>query len=134
MRRWKRDPYVRIGGAILIIIVAASFYIYQRVWVRSLIAETEQLQKRNEQIRQQTSLLRSEWMSATSIASLETTIAEKGLALEPTKPTQNMALRPRPEWEGGRYEGLLKALEKLAGHVPLVRSNEAEASQLFQDE
>jgi len=118
----------------MIIIVATSFYIYQRVWVRNLITEVENLQERNEHARQLTAVLRSRWMSATSIASIESAISDRKLALEPTKPTQNMTLRSPREWDGGRYAGLMRALDKLVDHVPLIHSNKADASELFQEE
>lgn len=133
LHRWWSNRYLRLGAIIMIIIAATSFYIYQRVWVRNLITEVENLQERNEHARQQMAVLRSQWMSATSIASIETAIAERKLALEPTKPAQNMVLRPPQEWNDGRYAGLMKALDKFIDHMPLIRSSEADAHELFQE-
>ncbi len=134
MERWWSNRYLQLGAVIMIIIGATSFYIYQRVWVRNLVSEVEDLQRRNETAMQQTAMLRSRWMSATSIASVEKAIAERKLALEPTKPTQNMALRPPQEWDDRRYAGLIRALDKIFEHVPLIQSNKADAHELFQTE
>jgi cell division protein FtsL len=131
-RRVPENRYVIIVAVILIIVATASFYIYQRVWVRNMIAEIEVMQQRNEDARQQMGLLRSQWVASSSIASIETAVAERKLALEPTRPTQIMALVPPQEWQPGRYAGLWRALVKIVEHVPVVRTNEAEAKQIFE--
>ncbi len=133
-RRFWENRYVIIVAVIVVIVAAASFYIYQRVWVRNMIAEIEAMQQRNEDARLQKGLLKSEWVSVSSIASIETAVAERKLALEPTKPSQIMALRPPQEWHQGRYVGLWRALEKIATHVPLIKTNEAEAKELFEEQ
>lgn len=133
-RRFWENRYVIIVAGILVIVATASFYIYQRVWVRNMIAQIEVMQQRNEAARQQMGMLKSEWVAASSIASVEMTIAKRRLALEPTKPTQIMALVPPQEWHRNRYAGLWRALEKIAEHMPFVRTNEAEAKELFEDQ
>jgi hypothetical protein len=131
-RRFWKNRYVMIVAVIAVIVATASFYIYQRVWVRNMIAEIETMQKRNEDARLQMRLLKSKWVSASSIASIETAVAEHKLALEPTKPTQIMALRPPQELRQGRYAGLWRAIEKIANHMPLIKTNEAQAKELFE--
>lgn len=131
-RRFWQNRYVLIVAVIAVIVSAASFYIYQRVWVRNMIAEIEAMQQRNEDARLQLGILKKEWVSASSISSIETAVADRKLALEPTKPTQIMALRPPQEWQPGRYEGLWRAIVKLADHMPLIKTNEAQAEELFE--
>lgn len=131
-RLWE-NRYVRIIGSLVIIVMVASFYIYQRVWVRNLVSEIQELRDQNELAAQRLAELRTEWTEASSIASLETRIEAMGLGLQPTKPSQNLALSP-PSRMSGRYAGLLTALEKLGSNLPLVTSNEAEADQLFEQE
>ncbi len=131
-RRFWHNRYVGIVAVIAVIVAASSFYIYQRVWVRNMIAEIETMQQRNEDARMQMGVLKGEWVSASSIASIETAVAERKLALEPTKPTQIMALRPPQEWQPGRYDGLWRAIVKLAEHMPLITTNEAKADELFE--
>lgn len=128
-----RNRYVRLVGLLAIIITLSSFYIYQRVWVRNLVAEVEQLKQRNLEARHSLASLKTEWGKASSLGSLEQAIATFKLDLRPTDPTQNLALRQPFERGAGRYAGLLNALEKLTRHIPLVTSSEADASQLFED-
>jgi len=130
--RFWENRYVVIVGVIVVIVAASSFYIYQRVWVRNLISQIEAMEQRNEEARMQMGLLKSDWVSASSIAGIETAVAERKLAMEPTKPTQIMALRPPQIWRQGRYAGLWRALGKIAEHVPLIKTNEAQAGELFQ--
>lgn len=130
-RRFWENRYVIIVAGILVVVATASFYIYQRVWVRNMIVQIEVMQQRNEDARQQMGILKSEWVAASSITSIETTVAEHRLALKPTNPTQIMALVPPREWHRSRYAGLWRALEKLAQNMPFMRTNEAEAKELF---
>ncbi len=131
-RRFWENRYVMIVAVIVVIVAAASFYIYQRVWVRNMIAEIERMQERNEDARQQMGLLKSKWVAASSIASIETAVAKAKLALEPTKPTQIMALRPSHELEPGRYAGVWRAIVKITEHIPFIKTNEAQANELFE--
>ena len=73
-------------------------------------------------------------MAASSISNVEILVEELRLELEPTRPSQNFTLRPDAGQERSRYAGLVKALEKLKGSIPLVSSNEADASVLFDEE
>ena len=43
----------------VVIVAASSFYIYQRVWVRNLITQIEEMEQRNEEARMQMGLLKS---------------------------------------------------------------------------
>jgi len=128
-----QNRYVRILGLIVIVVTVASFYIYQRVWVRNLVEEVEKLQDRNQRAGDYLATVESDWMAASSIANIETKIGELRLAMEPTRPSQNFTLRPLAEQEYDRYAGLIKAFEKLKGNIPLVSSNEADASELFDE-
>jgi hypothetical protein len=132
--RFWRNRYIRMVWMILVIVTVASFYIYQRVWVRRLVGEIELLQEENGQARQSLADLKSDWMTASSIANVEAMVGTLNLGLEPTKPLQNYTLRPRPDRWQSRYSGLLKAFEKLKGNIPLVSSNEADARELFDGE
>lgn len=126
-----RNRYLRITAVSLIIVGAASFYVYQRVWVRNLVAEIENLEKQNETAKENLSTIKSEWVAASSIAQIESEIGDLRLGLEPTKPVQNFTLRPKSGWEQSRYAGLIRALDKLHKNIPLVTSNEADAGELF---
>jgi cell division protein FtsL len=127
------NRYLRIVGVIVVIVVVASFYIYQRVWVRNLVDEIGQLQQRNDQARENLAMVRSEWMAASSIANVETLVGEMKLGLKPTRPSQNFTLSPDREQNLNRYTGLVRAFEKLTNNIPLVSSNEADAGELFED-
>ena len=124
--------YLRIISLILIITAVASFYIYQRVWVRGLVEEIDQLRELNKAAEQKTAMLRVEWMAASSIANVEAAATAMNLGLAPTRPSQNLVIQPEVEWEKDRYAGMMKAWEKLRGSIPLVKSNEAQAGQLYQ--
>ena len=128
------NPYLRLGALTVLVIIISSFYIYQRVWVRSLISEVEDLQAQNESAGLLCSQLESQWMTATSISAIETRIKADKLGLRPTTPTQNLVLEPNAGYDRGRYAGLLNALDKLKSNIPLVTSSEAEAGQLFESE
>jgi hypothetical protein len=119
-------------GIIVILVTVASFYIYQRVWVRNLVAENKMMEARNDRTREHLAALKSEWMKATSISNLEILVAKLDLELEPTSPSQNFTLRPDGGRERSRYAGLVKALEKLKGSIPIVSPNEADAGVLFK--
>ena len=129
-----RNRYIRITALSLIIVGAASFYVYQRVWVRNLVAEIESLEKQNETAQEHLSTIKSEWVAASSIVQIESSIGSLRLGLQPTKPVQNFTLRPKSDWERSRYAGLVKALDKLQKNIPLVTSNEADAGELFDTE
>lgn len=132
-RVWK-NRYLRIVGLIMVITLIASFYIYQRVWVRRLVAEVEDIRDRTEEARLHLTTLKAEWVSASSIAGIEAAVDSLRLGLRPTIPAQNYVIRPQSDWEKGRYAGLIRALEKLRGNIPLVAPSEAEANQLFDNE
>lgn len=128
------NQYIRIVGIILIIVTVASFYIYQRVWVRGLVDDIEQLEQQNDRAKEFLTDIKSDWMAASTITNIETRMGELRLGLKPTKPSQNYTLRPRQDQERSRYAGLMKAFEKLKGNIPLVSSNEADAGELFDGE
>jgi len=131
---WWRNRYVRIVTFILVVTGIASLYIYQRVWVRDLVTGNDLLQERNDRTRFHLARLKSEWTLASSMAGVEAAIVEMNLALEPTRPYQNLVLQPPPrESNPDRYAGLMKALDKLRGHFPLVKTTEAQAGQLFKE-
>lgn len=124
--------YLRIIAAILLIVTVASFYIYQRVWVRNLDARIKNLESKNEKIWECRARLEARWMAASSIAGVETAIDKFGLDLRPTKPSQNRDLPVSPDRTGGRLAGLVNALEKLKENIPILSPNDAEAEQLFE--
>jgi len=130
-RLWN-NIYIRIVGFLVIIVTIASFYIYQRVWVRNTLEEIEQLRDRNEKAREQVVALKSDWMAASSLANVEHLIEDFRLKMVPTTPARNFTLTPR--WPRGqnRFAGLIKAFEKLKGNIPLVSPSEADASELFR--
>jgi hypothetical protein len=130
--RIRQNRYFRIVSIIVIIVAVASFYIYQRVWVRNLVAENKLLEARNGRTLEHLAALKSDWMAASSISNVEILVAELHLQLEPTSPTQNFTLRPDESCRRSRYAGLVKALEKLKGNIPLVSPNEADAGVLFK--
>ncbi|NMC44497.1 MAG: hypothetical protein GYA46_11315 [candidate division Zixibacteria bacterium] len=142
-RRAKRPGLLGIGflrliGITLLAILISSFYIYQRVWVRTMVAYNEKLEKRNDVTRQRLAQLEAAWMTASSLGSIETAILDGGLGLEPTKPSQNFVVQavlpvvPSPEKPDGPYTGLATALGKLKQNMPIVESAEAEAEPLFK--
>jgi hypothetical protein len=128
-----RNRYLRLVGLLVIIITMSSFYIYQRVWVRNLVAEVDQLKQRNAEARNDLAALKTEWGKASSLGSLEEAIEAFKLDLRPTEPTQNLALRRPSDLGGGRYSGVLNAVKKLVQNIPLVTSSQADAGQLFED-
>jgi hypothetical protein len=71
-------------------------------------------------------------MKVSSISMVESLLAERNLKLEPTSPSRNFTLRPNSGRERSRYAGLVKALEKLKGSIPLVSPSEADAGVLFK--
>lgn len=132
-RRPVRDIYPKIALVFLGIIVMASFYVYQRVWVRNLILEVEQLEEQNETAAMELHQIRQDWMAASSIANMEARIKDFRLRMRPTLPDQNLALEVLSDNDLGRYAGLMKALEKIKTHIPVVSPNEAGAKELFED-
>lgn len=142
-RRAKRPGVLGIGflrliGITLLVIMVSSFYIYQRVWVRTMVAYNEKLEKRNDLTRQRLAQLEAAWMTASSLGSVETAIMDGQLGLEPTKPSQNFTVQavlpapPVPEAPDGPYAGLAKALGKLKQNMPMVEPAQAEAQPLFE--
>lgn len=142
-RRAKRPGLLGIGflrliGITLLAILISSFYIYQRVWVRTMVATNEKLEKRNDVTRQRLAQLEAAWMTASSLGSIETAILDGELLLEPTKPSQNFVVQvvlpaaPVSEKPEGPYAGLSKALGKIKQNMPMVESVEAEAEPLFK--
>ena len=130
---WWRNRYVRIVTFILVVTGIASLYIYQRVWVRDLVQDIDRLQERNDRTRFHLARLKSEWTLASSISGVEAAIVQMNLALEPTRPYQNLVLTPPPrEVSPDKYAVLMKALEKFRGHLPIVKTTEAQAGQLFK--
>ncbi len=131
--RFTGNKYVRIVGIILVIVTIASFYIYQRVWVRNLVCEISQVEDKNEKAGMYLAAVKSEWMAASSMANIEVRIDDLKLDLKPTKPSQNYTLCPKTDRDRSRYAGLVKAFESLKGKIPLVSSNEADARELFDE-
>lgn len=129
-----RNRYLQIAAVFGLVIMISSFYIYQRVWVRNLISEIEDIEKQTETARLASANLKSKWMAASSMTAIEERIEKRKLGLGPTRPTQNLTLRPGEKADQSRYAGLLKALDKLKTNFPLVSSNDAEAGQLFETE
>lgn len=128
------NRYLRLVLLMMIVILVASFYVYQRVWVRNLITEIEELEEQNETAGRHLNSLKAEWAAASSIAGIEESIESMQLGLKPTKPSQNLMVQPPADIDGGRYAGMLKALEKLKGSIPIVAPSEAEAQRLFKAE
>jgi len=128
------NRYLRLVLLMMIIILVASFYVYQRVWVRNLVTEIEELEEQNETAEHHLSNLKVEWAAASSIAGIEESIESMRLGLKPTRPSQNLVVQPPADMGGGRYAGMLKALEKLKGSIPIVAPSEAEAQRLFRAE
>lgn len=124
---------MQIFTVTLILIGVASFYIYQRVWVRNLVMEVERLEEKNQEAREFMALMQSDWQAAISLAELEVKIDRWKLALRPTVPTQNLAMSLQPGTAGGRFGGLVQAFDKLKSHLPFVSLNETEAEELFED-
>jgi cell division protein FtsL len=127
-----RGIYLRIALMLMAVIIVASFYVYQRVWVRNLVTEIEELEEQNDKATLRLNRLREKWMAASSITSIEEKIKELGSRLRPTLPDQNLVVRPLEDGHVGRYSGLLKALRKIKTHMPVVGPNEADAEQLFE--
>lgn len=130
--------FLRLIGITLLVIVVSSFYIYQRVWVRTLVAYNEKLEKRNDVTRQRLAQLEAAWMTASSLGSVEAAIMYDELGLEPTKPSQNFTVQlvppapPVPEEPQGPYAGLAKAWGKLRQNMPMVEPAQVEAQPLFE--
>lgn len=142
-RRPKRSGVLRYGffrliTVTLVVIVISSFYIYERVWVRNLIAENEKIERRNDITRKRLADVEAAWMTASSLASIEVAIQERQLGLEPTKPSQNvtiqevLAVRPVSPQPTGPYTGLGRAWNKLKRNVPVVEPAQVEAQPLFE--
>ena len=129
--RFTGGKYVRVVGIILVIVTVASFYIYQRVWVRNLVGEISRLEDHNETAGLYLAAVKSEWMAASSMSNIEIRINDLKLDLIPSIPSQNYTLSPPNDQGRSRYAGLVKAFESLKGNIPLVSSNEADASELF---
>ncbi len=128
-----RDRYIRIVAVSLVIIAVASFYVYQRVWVRQLVSEIERLEARNAAASRYTATLEAQWKTSSSIGALERRITELNLGLRPTLPDQNFVLTP-PQTSEDRFAGFVNALEKLTRHLPVISTNEAGAEELFDTE
>ena len=128
-----RNYYLRVVVVITAIILLASFYVYQRVWVRNLVSEIESLEEQNEAGTKELLQLRQQWMAAASIASVEQRIKDLQLGLRPTLPDQNLVLRVLDDNNSGRYSGIVKALEKIKTHIPVVAPSNADAEELFED-
>ncbi|MEZ5360273.1 MAG: hypothetical protein R3F48_15765 [Candidatus Zixiibacteriota bacterium] len=125
--------YLRIVMLSLVIVALSSSYIYLRVWVRALDDEIKVLKEDNERIDKYLSSLKTDWVAASSLTGVEQSLEHFKLALQPTLPTQNFVIRPEMIQDDNRYAGLLKALEKIKGNIPVITSSEAEANQLFED-
>jgi cell division protein FtsL len=130
---FRENRYIRIVGIIMVVVMVASVYIYQRVWTRNLSEEIDELQKQNDRTREHLVALKSDWIATSSISNVEIRLEELDLKLKPTRPSQNFTLRPDAGREPSRYAGLVKALESLKGSISLV-SNEADARILFDEE
>ena len=126
--------YVRIIVISLIVVTLASFYIYQRIWVRQLDATNRQLQERNEVARDHLMSLKDAWVSQSTLAAVEESLSRWQLKLRPTLPPQNLTLTPGSSMTTGRYAELVRALEKLKENMPLIGTTEAEANQLFESQ
>ena len=113
------------------IVLICSFYVYQRVWVRNLVSEIESLQKNNLTAGQHLSRLQSQWAAASSIVEVEARIDNLKLRLRPTRPSQNLVLRPAGTGGDSRFTGLQNAWNKVKRHLPLVTPSEAGAEELF---
>lgn len=127
-------------GAIVVIIFVSSFYIYQRVWVRRLISQNDRIQRQTEQARLNLAGLERQWAQASSLTSVEAALEAQDLPLRPTAPSQNLILQPptgpdstAPAADPGKYAGLVKALDKLKSHLPVVTDNEANAEDTGRD-
>ena len=125
--------YLRIVGLSLIVVCLSSCYIYLRVWFRDLDGEISTLRERNENAERYLATLKTDWISASSIANMEQSISDMKLGLAPTIPAQNLVIKPDIRLDDSRYTGLFKALDKITDHLPIVSSSEAEAKQLFED-
>lgn len=113
------------------VVLVCSFYVYQRVWVRNLVSEIETIQKKNLIAGQQLSRLQSQWAAASSIIEIEARIDNLKLKLRPTRPSQNLVLRPDGDRSDSRFAGLNNAWNKVKRHLPLVAPSEAGAEELF---
>lgn len=125
--------YLRIVLISLVIVALSSSYIYLRVWVRDLDDEISELKADNERVDKYLASLKTEWAAASSLSGIENSLVRFDLALKPTLPTQNLVIRPELIEDEGRYAGLIKALEKIKGNIPVLTSSEAEANPLFED-
>lgn len=128
------------GSRVLPIVVGAvilmglsSFYIYQRVWVRSLITEIDQLKATNQTAHLVSSDLRAKWMSASSLKTIEEILLASKTNMRPTPPARNLSLKPdMTTTSSGRFAGLSRAMEKIRKSVPLLSTNDAEAGEIFK--
>jgi hypothetical protein len=118
---------------LLVVVAIASFYVYQRVWVRNLVTEIGELELQNERAGERLETIKSDWMAASSISNIEAAVRDYRLGLEPTRPSQNFTLRPYQNGDQGRYAGLIRAIEKLQKNIPLVSPNEVDAGELFDE-
>ncbi len=120
-----------VGAAILMGL--ASFYIYQRVWVRSLISDIDQLRDTNQSARLVASDLRARWMSASSLKTIEEILVASKMDLRPTPPVRNLSLKPdMTVTSSSRFAGLSRAMEKIRKSVPLISTNDADAGEIFK--
>ena len=113
--------------------MVASFYVYQRVWVRNLVAEIELLEIRNDEVSLEMGKVQRDWVAASSITNLEQRIKDMKLQLRPTLPDQNLLVEAMDDNYTGRFEGIVKALGKLKSNIPVVAPSEADAEELFED-
>lgn len=134
-----RNRYVRTVMMIMLVILVSSFYVYQRVWVRRLVQENETIQKQTEQARLYLGRMQEDWARASSLACIESALQTLNLDLKPTLPAQNLSLplEIAPDTskivaDPGRYAGLLKAMDKLKSHLPMVTPTEAEAKGISE--
>jgi hypothetical protein len=128
------NKFARIILFSLIIVIIASFYIYQRVWVRKLDSENKELKKRNLLAEQYLNDLRKEWVEISTMKNVEELVAEFKLDLRPTSPAQNFVIYPDQIVEDKEYAGLERALKKLKDGLPKIAPSEAEAKQLIDKE
>ena len=133
------NRYVRTVLLIILVVLISSFYVYQRIWVRRLVRENETIQKQTEQARLELANLQQDWAQASALASVESALQLLNLGLRPTLPTQNLSLpmeiipdSAKIQRDPGRYASLAKAIDKLKSHLPLVKTNEAEAKGITE--
>jgi hypothetical protein len=134
-----RDRYFRIVATILAVTLISSFYVYQRVWVRRLVNENELILKQTENARLYLARLQEDWARASSLTNIEMSLQSLQLDLKPTLPAQNVSLpldltpdSIKVNTDPGKYAGIVKALDKVKNHIPLIESNDAEAKGIPQ--